>query len=263
MKLIDGFIFYNEEKMLDFRLWYLNRVVDYFVIVESTVTFSGNYKESLFDKIKDKYAEYAHKIIHVMVEDMPMKRNTTAWDREHHQRECIRRGVEMVPDIHPEDWVLLSDVDEIMDRNKLEMLKVDPFFSRKEVDMYSLDMETYYYNLECKLPGRISVVKVVRKKVLDEVSIKFLRFHMIQPMLYEFGWHFSYFFDEKMIANKIKNFAHQEYNNETYTNEDHISDCIRNKKSLFHHDPNREKELEYVPIDKPGRHLPEGFERLI
>ena len=40
--IVDSFIFYNELDMLEFRLTELNDVVDYFVIVEATHTFSGN-----------------------------------------------------------------------------------------------------------------------------------------------------------------------------------------------------------------------------
>ena len=41
MKIIDGFIFYNELKLLWYRINILYKVVDYFIIVESLYTFSG------------------------------------------------------------------------------------------------------------------------------------------------------------------------------------------------------------------------------
>ena len=65
MKIIDAFIFYNEEKMLDFRLKYYSNIVDYFVIVESTITFSGVHKPLYFEKLKEKYAHL--NIIHYVV----------------------------------------------------------------------------------------------------------------------------------------------------------------------------------------------------
>ena len=43
-KIIDCFIFYNEIALLTYRLNVLNDVVDFFVIVESTHTFTGKEK---------------------------------------------------------------------------------------------------------------------------------------------------------------------------------------------------------------------------
>ncbi len=51
MKLIDAFIFYNEEKMLDYRLNYYKDIIDYFIIVEATKTFSGLDKPLYFNRI--------------------------------------------------------------------------------------------------------------------------------------------------------------------------------------------------------------------
>ena len=52
MKIIDCFTFYNELKMLEFRLAELNDDVDYFVLVESTFTHTGNKKDLFLKKIK-------------------------------------------------------------------------------------------------------------------------------------------------------------------------------------------------------------------
>ena len=44
MKIFDTFMFYDEDMILDFRLNYLNKYVDKFVIVESKFTHSGKKK---------------------------------------------------------------------------------------------------------------------------------------------------------------------------------------------------------------------------
>ena len=49
MKIYDCFMFFDEEMLLDFRLNYLNKYVDNFVIVESAFTHSGQKRELLFD----------------------------------------------------------------------------------------------------------------------------------------------------------------------------------------------------------------------
>ena len=54
MKLFDCFTYFNEEKMLEFRLEYLNSFVDYFVICESAFTFSGKPKDFTAQNVIDK-----------------------------------------------------------------------------------------------------------------------------------------------------------------------------------------------------------------
>ena len=54
MKLIDAFIFYNEFDILHYRLNILKEHVDYFIIVESSHTFSGKEKRLYFNEIKIK-----------------------------------------------------------------------------------------------------------------------------------------------------------------------------------------------------------------
>ena len=49
MKIFDTFMFYDEDMILDFRLNYLNKYVDKFVIVESKFTHSGKKKELNFN----------------------------------------------------------------------------------------------------------------------------------------------------------------------------------------------------------------------
>ena len=41
MKIFDCFMYYDEDLILDLRLNYLNNYIDYFIIVESTFTHSG------------------------------------------------------------------------------------------------------------------------------------------------------------------------------------------------------------------------------
>jgi len=42
--LIDAFTYFNEEELVELRLKYLDSIVDYFVVIESNVTFTGKPK---------------------------------------------------------------------------------------------------------------------------------------------------------------------------------------------------------------------------
>ena len=71
MKVYDCFTFFNELELLDLRLKELNSYVDYFVLVEDTLTHTGKPKELIFEKNKDKYSDYLDKIIYVKINDLP------------------------------------------------------------------------------------------------------------------------------------------------------------------------------------------------
>ena len=69
MKIYDCFMFFDEEMLLDFRLNYLNKYVDKFVIVESAFTHSGKKRSLLFDI--EKFKKYKEKIIYIAIEKEP------------------------------------------------------------------------------------------------------------------------------------------------------------------------------------------------
>jgi len=46
--LIDAFTYFNEKELVELRLKYLNSIVDYFVVVESNITFTDKKKNGIF-----------------------------------------------------------------------------------------------------------------------------------------------------------------------------------------------------------------------
>ena len=121
MAIYDCFQFFNEEDILDLRLNILNESVDFFVIVESTTDHQGNEKKLNFDK--DKFKKFQKKIIYVVVEDTldTIKKPHLGQNSlvEKHQRNSITRGLKNCSD---DDLVIISDVDEIPDLSKLNLL---------------------------------------------------------------------------------------------------------------------------------------------
>ena len=258
MKLIDAFIFYNEEKMLDYRLNYYKDIVDYFILVEATKTFSGLDKPLYFNRIKDKYTHL--NIIHYIVDQFPS--DMTAWDREHYQRECIHKALLKVPKLRNDDWVHIADVDEISNRDKLETILSDVYYNHPDRVGYTLHFDNYYYNLTSKMDQPCLATKLIRYKELKNKVIKDIRFSTSYPLLYEFGWHFSYLFSPEGIKNKIQAFSHQEYNKDEFTSKEHIEDCIKNGKSIFHLDPQRTEKIYHIPIEL-NTNLPHDYHLLL
>lgn len=71
MKIYDSFLFYNELDILEIRLNELKNVVDYFILIESSVTHQGQSKPFIFDENKERFGEFLDRIIHIKVTDTP------------------------------------------------------------------------------------------------------------------------------------------------------------------------------------------------
>lgn len=251
MKLVDCFTFYNELDLLEMRLEEMYDIVDNFVIVEATKTFVGKEKKLFFENNKQRYEKYMDKIIHVIVEDMPNSDNP--WTLEKFQRNAIDRGISKI-NMEDEDIITICDVDEIPDTKTLKQLKQDGLNS-----CMSLEMDFYYYNLNCKYKGHWYHTKIIPygiyKTRRNPEMIRHSRCHNIKNG----GWHFSYFGSVEFIKNKLTNFSHQEYNNENYNNNEIIKKKIEECSDLF---GRPSEKFEFIDI-KDNHYLPEKYEMLL
>jgi len=253
--IIDCFVFYNELKMLTFRFAEMNDVVDWFVLVEATRTFSGKEKPLFFKENQHLFEAYKHKIIHVVVDDMPTEGD--AWARETFQRNAIDRGVSTLH-LTDSDIILISDVDEIININILNGIKQHPEF-RGNI-LFHLDF--YYYNMTTRSKNKFSRVMLLTYDLYNAMgrSAQAIRFsNSILQVHEKAGWHFSYFFDETMISNKIQNFSHQEYNIEQFTNPDKIRERVAKGADLFDRGGD---EWSQIPIEQ-NPFLPRNYQLLL
>ncbi len=71
--IYDCFLFYDELLLLEVRLKTLADIVDKFVLVESTHTFSGHDKRLHYNMVKDEppLAAYKDKIVHIIHDGVP------------------------------------------------------------------------------------------------------------------------------------------------------------------------------------------------
>jgi hypothetical protein len=256
MKVFDCFIFYNELKMLKFRLTEHNDFVDTFILVEATKTFSGKSKPLYFQENKEMFSEFLHKILHIVVDDMPdFDSPQISWIREIHQRCAIQRGIEQIqPDEN--DIILISDVDEIFYHTFIKSLKElnQPFAA-------SLYLPTYYYDLEHKCEELDTAVRAVSFNNYKRLNSnpQYIRVNYTFEVVKNVGWHFSYFGDETFIQNKLANFAHQEFNNENDLCLERIQDCLKNSKDICHR---HNFPIHVVPLEK-NDFLPRYYKMLL
>jgi len=252
-KLIDCFIFYNELEMLLFRLTELYDTVDFFILVEAKHTFTGVSKILFFEAHKEMFSKYMDKIIHIIVDKMPNTSNP--WDNEKYQRNYIHKGI-LKLNLNCDDVIIISDCDEIPDSNTLNIVKRCGICT-----IYGLEMDMYYYNLSWKgtkwYHSKI-VPYSVYKLVNEPEKIRFEKC----KILTRGGWHFSYFGNVEFIRNKIKNFSHQEYNTDKYTNEENIKKSIENGDDLFSRTGKWGHELKHVRL-KDNDNLPNNYGLLV
>lgn len=283
MKIVDCFIFYNELDLLNYRLHILNNTVDYFVLVESTHTHSGKEKELIYQNNKEMFQSFHHKIIHVIVDDFPYKYpninydnkgdNSDSWHNERFQRNCIYRGIQQLS-LTDDDVIIISDLDEIPNPNTLQKIKINEI----NITSNALNMNCYYYNLNSLMNytwfySKILLYKyfivIIQKNKLtcSDIRLNIYVYSNVNPnvninpneyIINHGGWHLSYFGDAHFIKNKLENFAHQEFNNEKYTNVEKIKKCITTGISLFEEGSTDENIIKISIKENP--YLPPEYE---
>jgi beta-1,4-mannosyl-glycoprotein beta-1,4-N-acetylglucosaminyltransferase len=265
MKIIDGFIFYNELDLLSYRLKILNDVVDYFVIVESAHTFVGKEKPLFYRDNRDQaqFAEYRHKIIHIIVDDMPYIHPNIniavgqQWKNEEWQRNAISTGFAKIKDLDPTDILIITDLDEIPDPRSLELVKKGEL----PVDISILHMDLYYYNLHVKYTEKWYWPKILSyKKFVDlNQSCSMIRGITRCAIITNGGWRLSYFGDYEFIKNKTENFSHQEFNRSEFTDISKIEEQVKKGADLY---GRRFVSFDNIPI-RDNTYLPIDYDRYL
>jgi len=244
MKIVDGFTFYNETKILKYRLNLLKEIVDQFILVEATHTHTGMPKKLFFDtELLNSY-----NIIHIIVDDLPYINNPNkdeVWENERFQRNCISRGLDKIQ-LDPSDYLIISDVDEIPDPKTLQKIKTN-----NTLNIGMLFQDLYYFNINCRLDQGWDRAKILRYFVFCSMKLNCNSIRIINDCekIPKGGWHLSYFGNPEHISNKIKNFSHQEFNLPCYTDINKITQRIQNKQDIFdrHHMQMLPANIDYLP----------------
>ena len=225
-KKYDIFTFNAEFEMLDIRLHTLNDYVDYFVIIESTETFTGVPKPLYYDKFKERYKKYHHKIIHHAITDTPsyyddkncdqvilklacesdgVTRDRIQWLKEFYQKESIKKAILTLND---DDICYVSDVDEIWNYNDDFEIK-DSLIYKYLIELCYME----YLNLRTDENWTFFTGPIVTKyKNIKNETLNYLRTFKKMQEIYQYryngGWHFNSLGGIDKKVNDFKQYYH-------------------------------------------------------
>ncbi len=288
MKIIDSFMYFDEDIILDIRLNILNKYVSKFIICESKFNHKGlkkklNFKLENFSKFKDK-------IEYIVLENQPKDLNhvkeiddnetknskilQNALKRENLQRNFCQT---VLKKNSPEDLVIINDVDEIPNLEKFTYKNKITIFLQK---MYYYKLNLEYPNYEwtgsriCKIkhlksPQWLRNIKTKKYPLwrLDALfsKKKYSNINFVKSG----GWHFTNIKKAEQIHHKMSNFLHHlEYEHSGLNIED-LKQMIKEKKIMYDHVADKKdlnkwkpsKSLEKIDISKLPEYINKNMDK--
>lgn len=183
---------YNgEADLLEIRLNILDEYVDYFVLAESTQTFSGKEKPLYYKENIGRFAKWGSKIIHQTIDAAYFE---NPFDMAAYQKDTIREALEL--SCSPNDIIYYGDVDEIWNPNhemkegKLKQLAYSYFLNNRSSEDWQGTNVCLYKNLYDLNEWRANHNVIVENG----------------------GWHFTNMGGYEELVRKIESYDHQEVN---------------------------------------------------
>lgn len=196
--IYDTFTYNGEADMLEIRLNILDPYVDFFVICESTETFSGKPKPLYYWENRKRFEKWSHKIITI---NPPSIKTEDSFKRAGHQKDFIRTFLRS--HAKDNDIIYFGDVDEIW---KPQEVVGNIVLNLRQIN-YS-----YYLNNRSSEQWVGTIVgrwQIIKKHSLNELRAK----HTNE--VDDGGWHFTNMGGADQIRKKLESYDHQEFNNES------------------------------------------------
>ena len=254
MKIVDCFMYSDEDMMLDIRLNVLDKYVSNFIICEASFNHNGSPKKLNFNI--NNFSKFKNKIIYLSIEKQPddlrvinnedddNKKNSKILDnaltRENYQRNYLFKGLDKFSD---DDLILINDLDEIPN--------LENFKYNNKITLFKQKM--FYYKLNLIYPNFFWIgSKACKKK--DLVNPQWMR--NIKSKKYSFwrldtffsekkyidisfvdngGWHFSNIKNAKELDKKMKTFLHHLEYEESGMNAKDLEKNILERNVFYNH----------------------------
>jgi len=290
MKIYDCFMFFDEEMLLDLRLNIMNDYVDKFVITESVYMHSGKPKKLIFDI--NKFSKFKDKIIYIVVDKAPpdlieikkdesidikqSKMTINAKKREMYQ---INKTKDGIVDAELNDMIIVSDVDEIPNLEKVDFKKISNklIFFKQKMFYYKLNLFyksfSWYGSKACKKkyfknPEWLRSLKN-KNYPLWRLDIFFSKKKYNDILLVEDGgWHFTNIRKPEDLEEKLLNFLHHVDFEQSGLKLNDLKRIINEKKVMYDHSIDKKKyrwgegqKLETIKLEEMPKYIIKNFEK--
>ena len=205
-RIIDIFPYNGELEVLKVKLHEMGPWVDHFVVFEANQTYTGLPKPIFLPGQSAEITEFLPKITHVVTSEPPAHA-TSAWAREYHQRDDSVTALQGL--CAPDDLVLLTDTDEIVDRRRLEGFEGEFAVLKKSQHRYFFNYRRT--NAAWPVSGNLIVMRARYFRDFSySVARTLLPAQLASNRLEHAGWHFSSIGDVTAVVRKLASYSHEE-----------------------------------------------------
>ncbi len=276
-RVFDCTTYFNEDRLFELRLETLRDVVDVFVVVEATRTFTGRPKPIRFDA--SRFPGFEDRIRHVVVDDLAPDRSQ-AWENEFIQRNAIVRGLD---DADRSDRVIIADIDEIPHPDAVR--RYSPFFliGTFEQRFFSYLLNNLAVKADDRSADRVwprckittaghlrgffrnspQEVRIFTKRRTPSGLLWWGRRKLFEQRLRPGGWHFAWVMTPEQMIVKIESYAHTETDREELKSVAAIEQAIREGRDIL----GKNEHFRLVPVDEtfpqPLRDQPERWAEMM
>ena len=251
MKIIDCTSFYNEHMMYEIRLNVLKDKVDKYIVTESTYSHSGKKKKLNFDI--NNYPKFKDKIRYIVIDKEPEgivdENNNPAIQRDNSLKRIelsYNENLKELKDVHDDDFILLSDNDEIPNLNS-------EGFKKNKNDIIIFNQLFFYFKFNLLYDKMIwPGTKGCRKKKLKSLSwlknLKFKKYpfwrldtlfsekkYININIINNGGWHFTNLLSPEDMFEKFMNFGHHNEFRLSGITIEKIREKIKNREMFYNH----------------------------
>jgi len=283
-------MFFDEEMLLDLRLNIMDKYVDKFIVTESSYMHSGKPKKLIFDI--NKFSKFKDKIIYIAIDQQPpdlvkieqndspnKKRSKMIINAKKREMYQINKTQDGLVNANQEDMIIVSDLDEIPNLEKIDVKKI-----KNKIIFFKQKMFYYKFNLFYKsFPWYGS--KACKKKYfknpewlrsLKNKKYPIWRFdvlfsnvkHSNVYIANDGGWHFSNIRYPEDLEKKLSNFLHHvDYQNSGLNLTD-LKKLMREKKIMYNHSVDKKgnkwgegDELKVLKLDEMPKYIKENQDK--
>lgn len=229
-KIVWGMLYDCEDLMLELKLNEVGHLVDHFVLVEGAFSLQNTPRAQCFPELagsNPSVAAWLHKITYVY--DTAPIQGFQYWEAEVYYRDLIGlKGVQpLLGALSETDWVLVSDVDELVTANFLHLLKWQAALPANLIEVRLL--WTYYSFLWVNPQPKVVRLATTVAELRDRAQFRTnaVRFDLMGAMHQPdavwrphglVGWHCSWCLRTEQFVHKMQHFAHSELNTAAFMN---------------------------------------------